>query len=142
MNKSVIAVFSVLLLMGAFYFGHQYVNGPKIVEGVVTNERPVEGKSMESKEVFESDEPVYFTAKGNRFWVKEAHVIWYKGEIRTGNRYLEEVVKISDGSFTAELSVPEGLEEGIYGVGIYAKGNDVMETKVLFEVKKQEEVEQ
>ncbi len=136
MKKSVITVVSVLLLMGAFYFGHQYVNGPKIVEGVVTGEISEEGKPVESIAVFESDDSVYFTAKGNRFWVKEAHVVWYKGEIRTGNRYLEEVVKIEDGNFTAELSVPEGLEEGIYGVGIYAKGNDVMETKAMFEVKK------
>lgn len=136
MKKTVIAVLSVLLLMGAFYFGHQYVNGPKIIDGVVTNEMPAEGKALESTTLLKSDDTVYFTAKGNRFWVKEAHVIWYKGEIRTGNRYLEEAVKIEDGNFTAELSVPEGLEEGIYGVGIYAKGNDVMETKVLFEVKK------
>jgi len=136
MKKSVIAVLSVLLLIVAFYFGHQYVNGPKIIDGVVTNEMPAEGKALESTTLLKSDDTVYFNAKGNRFWVKEAHVIWYKGEIHTGNRYLEEAVKIEDGNFTALLSVPEGLEEGIYGVGIYAKGNDVMETKVLFEVKK------
>ena len=136
MKKSVITVFSVLLLMGVFYFGHQYLNGPKIIEGIVSTEVPVKGNLMDNTTKFNSDEPIYFSAKGNRFWVKEAKVIWYKGEIRTGNRYLEEKVIISDGYFTTKLSIPEGLEEGIYGVGIYASGNDVMETKALFEVKK------
>ena len=40
------------------------------------------------------------------------------------------------GYFSAKLSVPEGLEEGTYGVTIYVDGKEIIETKAKFSVKK------
>ena len=40
------------------------------------------------------------------------------------------------GYFSAKLTVPEGLEEGHYGVTIYVDGKDIMETSTEFDVKK------
>ena len=41
----------------------------------------------------------------------------------------------SAGYFTAKLSLPEGLEEGHYGVSIYAAGKGIIETTWEFDIK-------
>ena len=125
-----------LLLVGAF-FTYEYVTEPKIVNGVVS--RNIGDKGMPvGVTKFAPEDTVYFSAKGNRFWIKKAEVVWYKGEIKRKNRiYVEENVVINkDGYFTAKLSVPQGLEEGHYGVTIYVDGKDIMETSAEFDVKK------
>ena len=40
------------------------------------------------------------------------------------------------GYFSAKLTVPEGLEEGEYGVTIYVDGADIRETNAKFNIKK------
>lgn len=136
MKKSLIPILGILLLLTSFYFGHQYLNGPKIIEGQTAKEPYSENKDLNFAKEFQVGEPIYFVAEGNRFYVDEATVVWYQGEIKSGNRIKEEKVEKKDGYFTAELSLSEEMEPGIYGVGIFAKGNKVMETKALFKVNK------
>ncbi|MNI48890.1 hypothetical protein D3C81_919190 [compost metagenome] len=64
-------------------------------------------------------------------------MVWYKGEVLSKNRFKEEEnIEISKaGYFTAKLSVPEGLEEGQYGVTIYNAGNTIIEKIAEFQVK-------
>nr|WP_106781346.1 hypothetical protein [Lysinibacillus timonensis] len=127
----------VLTLVGA-YLGYEYVSDPKIVEGVLSKSIDDQGRPIEIATTFAPEDTIYFSAKQNRFWIQKAEVVWYKGEIATENRFLvEEEVIVNDAKyFTAELSVPEGLEEGHYGVTIYVKGSKIMETKAEFYVKK------
>ena len=137
MKKIVALVLGVAILLVGAYFGYEYVNKPKIVNGVVS--KNIGDKEMPvGMTIFAPEDTVYFSAKGNRFWIKKAEVVWYKGEIDKKNRiYVEEEVKINKaGYFTAVLSVPEGLEEGRYGVTIYVDGSDIMETRAEFDVKK------
>ena len=137
MTKSSFAILSaVMLLLVGIYYGYSYYNGPKIADGVISKSING-GKPAENSAEFSPEEPVYFSAKANRFWVKKAQVVWYKDSIATSNRLVEEEVdKNEAGYFTAELSVPEGLEEGHYVVTIYEAGNDIRETHAEFEVKK------
>lgn len=134
--KKILILVVVLLLVG-FYYGYNYYNGAKIVDGVISQNIDDKGNPVDFTTEFSPEDTIYFSAKGNRFWVKEAEVVWYQGEIATENRYLvEEGVVINDaGYFTAELSVHEGLEEGRYSVTIYHAGNDIIETDAVFEVK-------
>lgn len=134
--RKILTLVVVLLLVG-FYYGYNYYNGAKIVDGIISTNIDDKGNPVDFTAEFSPEETIYFSAKGNRFWVNEAEVVWYKGEIKTENRYLvEEDVAINDaGYFTAELSVPEGLEEGHYSVTIYHAGNDIRETDAVFEVK-------
>lgn len=126
-----------LLLVGAF-FTYEYVSEPKIVDGVMSKNIDAKGNPVDVTTTFSPEDTVYFSAKQNRFWIKKAQVVWYKGEIATKNRiYVEEDVKINKaGYFTAELSVPEGLKEGRYGVTIYVDGAKIIETKAKFDVEK------
>lgn len=138
MKKLLMAILVVgVLLVGTFY-GYNYYNGPKITEGVISKNIDDKGNPIEFTTEFSPEDTVYFSAKGNRFWVKKAQVIWYKDKIATANRYLVEevVVKNKAGYFTAKLSVPEGLEEGHYMVTIYEAGNKIRETTAEFDVKK------
>ena len=138
MKKLVTSTLIVILLLVGFYKGYNYYNGPKIVDGVISKSIDGSGKPLDITTEFSPEDTIYFSAEGNRFWIKKAKVVWYKGKIKTENRYLvEEDVKINKaGYFTAELSVPEGLEEGHYGVTIYVDGRDIQETHTEFDVKK------
>ena len=138
MKKLLIAIISVSLLLYGGYHGYNYINGPKIVDGFASKNIDAKGNPVDITTEFSSKDTVYFSAKVNRFWIKKAQVVWYKGKITTANRFLvEENVVINDsGYLSTKLSVPEGLEEGHYGVTIYASGNDVIETYTEFDVKK------
>lgn len=138
MKKLLISITLVITLLVAGYYGYNYYNGPKIVDGVVSKSIGPNGKPVDITTEFCTDDNVYFTAKGNRFWIKSADVVWYKDKIATENRFLvEENVAINNnGYFTVKLSVPEGLEEGHYGVNIYSAGRKIVETSVEFDVKK------
>lgn len=138
MKKTLVSTIAVILIAISVYYAYTYYNGPKITEGLVSeniddNEKPV-GITAE----FSAEDTVYFSAKANRFWIKKAQVVWYKGKVSTANRFLvEDDIVISDsGYFSTELSVPEGLEEGHYSVSIYVAGKDVIETHTEFDVKR------
>lgn len=138
MKKLLISITLVITLLVAGYYGYNYYNGPKIVDGVASKGIGTNGKPVDISTEFSTDDDVYFTAKANRFWIKKADVVWYKGKIATENRFLveEDVAINDDGYFTVKLSVPEGLEEGHYGVNIYSAGRKIVETSVEFNVKK------
>ena len=138
MNKLLIAMLSVALLLFAGYHGYNYYNGPKIVDGVVSKDIDAKGKPASITTKFSQEDTVHFSAKGNRFWIENAKVVWYKGKVATENRFLvEENVEINDAAyFTVKLSVPEGLEEGDYSAAIYVAGNDIIENHTEFTVKK------
>jgi hypothetical protein len=137
LKKALLTILAVLLLGLAVFLGYEYVTEPKIKDGVMSKAVDEKGKPLEVTTSFEPEDTVYFSAKRNRFWIKEAQVIWYKGEIATENRLLvEEEVSVNEAKyFSAKLKVPEGLEEGQYGVTIYVKGSDIIEAKAKFEVK-------
>ena len=136
MKKVVILLLGLTLLLVGGYDTYEYVNERNIVNGVVSKD--ISGKEMPvGKTMFAPEDTVYFSAKGNKFWIKKAQIVWYKGEIERKNRLSVEEVKINkDGYFISKLSIPEGLEEGHYGVTIYVDGSDVMQTSAEFDVKK------
>ena len=127
-----------MLICISFYFGYMYYNGPKIIEGVVSKNINNIGKAVDIATDFSPEDTVYFSAKGNRFWIKKAQVVWYKDKFRTENRFLvEDDIVISEGQyFSTKLSVPEGLEEGNYTVCIYVDGKEIIETGAEFYVKR------
>ena len=137
MKKIIISLLvAVVVYLGIFY-GYSYYNGAKIIDGVVSKAVDAKGRPTELTKEFSPEDTVYFTAKGNRFWVKEAQVVWYKGEMTKQNRILVEDVKINkEGYYVSKLSLPEGLEEGYYNVTIFAAGNDIRETSSDFNIKK------
>jgi hypothetical protein len=138
MDKILISIaLIVFLLLGCFY-GYSYYNGPKIKAGVISKNIDDKGRPVDQTKEFTPEDTVYFTARGNRFWVNKAQVVWYKGEIALENRVLvEDDVRINKaGYYVAQLSVPEGLEEGYYTVTIFAAGNDIRETYADFYIKK------
>ena len=137
-KKMVAWVLGVAILLAGIFFGYEYISEPKIVDGVMSKNIDDKGNPVHVTTTFSPEDTVYFSAKRNRFWIRKAQVVWYKGEIKRKNRiYVEENVVINkDGYFTAKLSVPEGLEEGRYGVTIYVDGSDIMETRAEFDVKK------
>ena len=137
-KKMVSLVLGVAILLAGVFFGYEYVSEPKIVEGVMSKKIDDKGNPVDVTTTFSPEDTVYFSAKRNRFWIKKAQVVWYKGEIEKRNRFLvEEAVAINKaGYFSAKLSVPEGLEEGHYGVTIYVDGSKIRETSVEFDVKK------
>ena len=136
LKKVVILLLGLTLLLVGGYDTYEYVNERNIVNGVVSKD--ISGKEMPvGKTMFAPKDTVYFSAKGNKFWIKKAQIVWYKGEIERKNRLSVEEVKINkDGYFISKLSIPEGLEEGHYGVTIYVDGSDVMQTSAEFDVKK------
>lgn len=136
MKKILISVIAVMLVLISFYFGYRYYNGPKIIEGVVSKNIDDKGKAEDIATEFSPEDTVYFSAKGNRFWIKKAQVVWYRGEAGTENRFLvQDDIAISKGGyFSTKLSVPEGLEEGYYAVGIYVAGKNIIETRTKFYV--------
>ena len=138
MKKAVIALVAVILLSVGTYFGYEYVTEPKIVDGVMSKSVDDKGEPVEVTNTFAPGDSVYFSAKRNRFWINKAQVVWYKGEIAKKNRIsVEEKVTVNKAKyFSTKLTVPEGLEEGNYGVTIYVKGSKIIETKAEFYVKK------
>ena len=138
LKKILTKVVGVIVLLVGVYFVYEYVSEPKMVDGVVSKKIDDKGNPVDVTAEFTPEDMVHFSAKQNRFWIKKAQVVWYKDEIATANRiYVEEKVKVNKaGYFSANLSVPEGLEEGHYGVTIYVDGADIIETKAEFDVKK------
>jgi hypothetical protein len=137
LKKIIITILSVILILVGVYFGYEYISDKKIADGVVSRNIDDKGKPVDITTKFAPEDTVYFSAKRNRFWINKAQVVWYKGEIEKENRFLveEEVIVNKAKYFSAELSVPEGLEEGHYGVTIYVKGSEIIETKAEFDVK-------
>ena len=137
MKKVITTILVVFLLCVGVYFGYEYVTEPKIVDGKLSKNIDYRGKPVDIVTEFAPNDTIYFSAKRNRFWIKKAEVVWYKGEIAKENRFLvEEEVTVNKAKyFSTKLTVPEGLEEGHYGVTIYVKGSEIMETKAEFDVK-------
>lgn len=137
LKEILIVVGAIVLLVGVF-FVYEYVRGPKMVDGVVSKNIDDKGNPVNVTTEFTTEDMVHFSAKQNKFWIKKAQVVWYKGEINKKNRiYVEEDVKVNKGGyFTSKLSVPKGLEEGHYGVNIYVDGEKIIETSAEFDVKK------
>jgi len=138
LKKILISTIAVILILVTGYHAYNYYNGPKIVDGVVSKDIDDNGKPVGITVEFSPQDTVYFSAKGNRFWIKKAQVIWYKDKLTKTNRIVvQEGIDISDGGyFSSKLSVPEGLEEGHYFVNIYVDGRDIIETSTEFEVKR------
>lgn len=138
MKKMLISTIAVMLILISFYFGYIYYNGPKIIEGTVSKNIDDNGKAVDIATEFSPEDTVYFSAKGNRFWIKKAQVVWYKDEFKTENRFLVEdnIVISKGGYYSTKLSAPEGLEEGYYSVSIYVAGKDIIETRTEFYVKR------
>ena len=138
LKKVVIPILAVIVLFVGAFFGYEYITEPKIVESVMSKSIDDKGKPVEVTTTFSPEDTVYFSAKRNKFWIRKAQVVWYKGEISKKNRFLvEEKVGVNKaGYFSAKLSVPEGLEDGHYGVTIYVDGSKIMETKTEFDVEK------
>ena len=137
LKKIVTLILGIAILLVGAFFTYEYATERKTENGVVSKD--ISGKEMPvGKTMFAPEDTVYFSAKGNQFWIKKAQIIWYKGEIDRKNRiYVEEEVKINKyGYFTSKLSAPEGLEEGHYAVTIYVDGSKSMETSAKFDVKK------
>lgn len=138
LKKIALWILGIAISLAGTFFTYEYVTEPKIVAGVVSKNTDEKGKPVDLMTTFSPEDTVYFSAKRNRFWIKKAQVIWYKGEIATENRiFVEEEVKLNKaGYFSAKLSVPEGLEEGQYSVIIYVDGSRIMETSAVFHVNK------
>lgn len=136
MKKTLISTAAVILILVIAYLTYQYYRGPKIIEAVVSTQITADGKPDGVTSDFSSDDSVYFFAKGNRFWIKEAQVVWYKGSVSSANRFLvEDNIKINDaGYFTTKLSVPEGLEEGIYSVSVYVSDTNIIQSSNEFNI--------
>ena len=130
-------VILVILLLRGGGAAYKYFSGPKIIDSELTKSIDENGKATAPTITFTSKDTVYLSAKGKKLAIRKATVVWYKGEISTNNRFIvEENIKInSAGYFTAKLSLPEGLEEGHYGVSIYAAGKGIIETIHEFDVK-------
>lgn len=137
MKKILIPIIIVVLLISGMGAAYKYFNGPKIVEITLTKSVDEKGRPTEPTNTFTSKDTVYLSAKGKKLAIKNATVVWYKGEVLSKNRFKEEEnIEISKaGYFTAKLSVPEGLEEGQYGVTIYNAGNTIIEKIAEFQVK-------
>ena len=137
MKKLLIPVIVIILIIGGGGASYNYFfRGPKITDSVLTKSIDENGKTTSPTTTFTSKDTVYFSAKGKKMAIKKATVVWYKGEISTKNRYqVEENIEInSAGYFVAKLSIPEGLEEGHYGVSIYSAGSDITEITCEFDV--------
>ena len=137
-KKMLTLILGVAIFLTGAFFAYEYATEPKITDGVVSKSIDSKGKPVDVTTTFLPEDTVYFSAKQNRFWIKKAEVIWYKGEIKKVNRiYVDEKVKVNEaGYFTAELSIPEGLEEGQYSVTIFVDGKDITETNAKFNIKK------
>ena len=137
MKKLLIPILAVILIISGGGAAYKYFAGPKIIESTLTKSIDENGKPTAPATTFTSKDTVYFSAKGKKLAIKKATVVWYKGEVSTKNRFkVEENIEINDaGYFSSKLTVPEGLEQGNYGVTIYNGGNSIIEALWNFEVK-------
>jgi hypothetical protein len=137
MKKLLIPILAAIILIGGAGASYKYFNGPKITESVLTKSIDENGKPTAPSAIFAPKDTVYFSAKGKKLAIKKAKVVWYKGEISTKNRFkVEENIEISkSGYFSSQLSVPEGLEEGLYGVTTFNADKNIIEALEKFEVK-------
>lgn len=138
MKKLLIPIIVVILIIvgsGASY--NYFFRGPKITDTVLTKSIDENEKPNAPTTTFTSKDTVYFSAKGKKLAIKKATVVWYKGEISTKNRFkVEENIEInSAGYFSAKLTLPEGLEEGQYGVTTFSAGSEIIQTTSEFDVK-------
>ncbi|MCF0149436.1 MAG: hypothetical protein HUJ77_13715 [Clostridium sp.] len=137
MKKFIIPILLVILILAGLDSAYKYFFGPKIVEITLTKSVDDKGKATEKTDTFTSKDKIYISAKGKKFAIEEATVVWYKGEVSTKNRFKVEknIEKNKSGYFTAEFTVPEGLEEGDYGVAIFNGDNDIIEKELEFKIK-------
>jgi len=137
LKKLIIPIILIILIIVGGGAAYKYLFGPKIIESVLTKSIDENGKPTAPTTTFTSKDTVYFSAKGKKLIINKATVVWYKGEISTKNRFKveENIEKNGEGYFSAKLSLPEGLEEGLYGVSIYSAGSEIMQTSYEFEVK-------
>lgn len=138
MKKLLIPIIIVILIIGGGGAAYKYFTGPKIIETTLTKSIDENGKTTApAAAAFTPKDTIYLSARCKKLAIKKATVVWYKGEITKNNRFkVEENIEISkSGYFSSKLSVPEGLEEGPYGVTIYNNGNSIIEALVKFEVK-------
>ncbi|MGM9975103.1 MAG: hypothetical protein ACI33K_13775 [Clostridiaceae bacterium] len=138
MKKLIIPAIIVILVLVGANAAYKYFFGPKIVDGAVSRSIDKNGKPVDETKVFAPEDEIYFSARGKRLLVKEGTVVWYKGEAKRPNRFkVQEDVKMNSSRyFSAKLSEPEGLEEGLYSVVIYAGNSDYIQVELQFEVKK------
>jgi hypothetical protein len=136
MKKLLIPILAGMLLIVGGGASYKYFNGPKIKDSALTKSIDDNGKATAPSTSFKPKDTVYFSAKGKKLAIKKATVVWYKGEVATKNRFkVDENIEINkSGYFSANLSAPEGLEEGQYGVTIYSAGKEIMEGTWEFEV--------
>jgi hypothetical protein len=137
MKKLLIPILTVILIISGGNAAYKYFAGPKIIESTLTKSIDENEKPTAPATTFTSKDTVYLSAKGKKLAINKATVVWYKGEVSTKNRFkVEENIEINDaGYFSSKLSVPEGLEQGNYGVTIYNAGNSIIEALWNFEVK-------
>lgn len=138
MKKILTPIIIAILIIGGSGAAYNYfLRGPKITEVVLTKSVDDNGKPTAPTNSFTSKDTVYLSAKGKKLAIKEVTVVWYKGKIATENRFkVEKNIEInSSGYFSAKLSVPEGLEEGQYGVTTYSAGSEIIQTTNEFDVK-------
>ncbi len=137
MKKLLIPIILIILIIVGGGAAYKYLFGPKIIESVLAKSIDENGKPTVITTTFTSKDTVHFSAKGKKLIVKKATVVWYKGEISTKNRFKveENIEKNGAGYFSAKLSLPEGLEEGHYGVSIYSAGSEIIQTTLEFDVK-------
>lgn len=138
MKKLLIPIIVIILIIGGGGASYNYFfRGPKITDSVLTKSIDENAKPTAPTTTFTSKDTVYFSAKGKKLAIKKVTVVWYKGEVSSKNRFkVEENIEINDeGYFSAKLSLPEGLEEGHYGVTTYSAGNEIIQTISEFDVK-------
>lgn len=138
MKKLLIPVIVTIVIIVGGGKAYKYFNGPKIIDGTISKSVDDMGKPTNITTTFSPKDTVYFSAKGKRFLVKKATVVWYKGKVATVNRFKvqEDIDMSSDRYFSANLSVPEGLQEGHYSVSIYADDSEIIQARGEFDVKK------
>lgn len=138
MKKLLIPIIVIILIIGGGGFSYNYFfRAPKITNIVLTKSIYENAKPTEPTTTFTLKDTVYLSGKGKKLAIKKVTVVWYKGEISSKNRFkVEENIEINDeGYFCAKLSIPEGLEEGHYGVTTYSAGDEIIQTTSEFDVK-------
>ena len=139
MKKLLIPIIVIILIIAGGGVSYNYFSrGPKITDSVLTKSIDANGKPTATiSTTFKAKDKVCFSAKGKKFAIKKATVVWYKGEILTKNKFkVEENIVINNaGYFSAKLSLPEGLEAGRYGVTTYSEGSKIIQTTNEFDVK-------
>ena len=79
LKKILTKVVGVIVLLVGVYFVYEYVSEPKMVDGVVSKKIDDKGNPVDVTAEFTPEDTVHFSAKQNRFWIKKAQIVWYKG---------------------------------------------------------------